>query len=94
VRGGGVFEAFGLPGFGCFTPTLEREAPMTEMSPLRRRMIEDMKSAICRLRPNDRMCMRLPSSAASSAARLTSLVWRTSGPFRFIWLLAGYRGRR
>jgi integrase-like protein len=42
VRGGGVFEAFGLPGFGCFTPTLEREAPMTEMSPLRRRMIEDM----------------------------------------------------
>ena len=42
MRGGGVFEAFGLPGFGCFTPTLEREAPMTEMSPLRRRMIEDM----------------------------------------------------
>ena len=32
----------GLPGFGCFTPTLERETPMAEISPLRRRMIEDM----------------------------------------------------
>jgi hypothetical protein len=34
--------AFGLPGFGRLTPTLEREPPMAEMSPLRRRMIEDM----------------------------------------------------
>jgi integrase/recombinase XerD len=33
---------FGLPGLGCFTPPLEREPPMTEMSPLRRRMIEDV----------------------------------------------------
>ena len=33
----------GLPGSGCYyTPTLEREIPETEISPLRRRMIEDM----------------------------------------------------
>jgi hypothetical protein len=42
VIGRREFGLFGLPGFGCFTPTLERELPMTEMSPLRRRMIEDM----------------------------------------------------
>src|SRR3954463_8906242 len=31
----------GLPGFGG-SPTLDGRSPMTEMSPLRRRMIEDM----------------------------------------------------
>ena len=59
MRGGGVFEAFGLPGFGCFTPILRQEVPqMAEMSPLRRRMIEDMQSEICRQRRSDVTCMR------------------------------------
>ena len=34
--------ALGLPGFGCFTPTSGTGGPDAEMSPLRRRMIEDM----------------------------------------------------
>ncbi|MGC1412198.1 MAG: hypothetical protein WA864_25010 [Acetobacteraceae bacterium] len=44
---------------------------MAEMSPLRRRMIEDMtvSNLSPAARPNDRMCMPLPSSAASSAVR-------------------------
>ena len=67
---------------------------MTEMSPLRRRMIEDMTVRNLSPATQRSYVMPSPSSAAFSAARLTSLIWRTCERSRFIWLLAGYRGRR
>jgi hypothetical protein len=65
---------------------------MAEMSPLRRRMIEDMRSAICRRRRNDPTFMPSPSSAVISLARRIALVWRMSGPSKSIWSRPGSRG--
>jgi hypothetical protein len=57
---------------------------MTEISPQRRRMIEDM--AVRNLSPATQRSYEhaSPSSAASLAARLTGWIWRTLGFFRFI----------
>jgi hypothetical protein len=65
---------------------------MAGMSPLRRRMIEDMTVPSLSPATNDHML--LPGSAASSAVHLTSLIRRTSEHSRFTWSLAGYQPAR
>ena len=67
---------------------------MAEISPLRRRMIEDM--TVRNLSPaTQRSYVHAVSKFGRFfAPRLTSLIWRTCGLSRFIWWLAGYRGRR
>jgi len=67
---------------------------MAELSPLRRRMTEDMTAVICLRRRNDPICTRSASSADTSAGRRTGLAWRTSAAFRFIWCRPAFRGRR
>jgi hypothetical protein len=69
---------------------------MTEMSPLRRRMIEDMT-----IRNLSAATQRSYVHAVAKFGRFfgrspdkLDLDWRTSGPFGFISSLAGYRGRR
>ena len=49
---------------------------MAEVSPLRQRMIEDMAIPTSRRRHNNRTSTRLPSSAATVAARQTRWGWR------------------
>jgi hypothetical protein len=66
---------------------------MTEISPLRRRMIEDMtvrNMSPATLRPSDPTCMRWLSLAASSVACRSGWVWRRSAPFRSTLSLAAY----
>jgi hypothetical protein len=91
TEGPGVF---GLPGFGCFTQPWNGRPPMTELSPLRRRMIEDM--TVRNLSPaTQRSYVHAVAKFGRFFGRcLTSLIWRTCGLSRFIWLPAGYRGWR
>ena len=66
---------------------------MAEMSPLRRRMIEDM--TVRNLSPaTQRSYVHAVAKFGRSWRRPTSLIWRTCEPSGFIWLLVGYRGRR
>jgi hypothetical protein len=66
---------------------------MAEMSPLRRRMIEDM--TVRNLSPATQRStfMRLRSSVDILAARRTFWGWRRSVPFRFIWSRPAFDGR-
>ena len=57
---------------------------MAEISPLRRRMIEDMTIRNLRLRRSNPTFMRLPSSAAISAALRTGWGWRMCAPTSYI----------
>ena len=67
---------------------------MTEMSPLRRRMIDDMTVRIYRLQLSVRMSTRLRSSPVSSGVRLRDLIWRTFVPSRSTSLLVACPGPR
>ena len=58
---------------------------MAELSPLRRRMTEDMTVRNLLRRRNDSICTRSASSAGTSAGRRTGWVSRTCAPSRFIW---------
>jgi len=67
---------------------------MAELSPLRRRMIEDM--TVRNLSP---ATQRSYLSAVSKFSRIladppTIWAWRMSARSRFIWWRPGYRGRR
>ena len=67
---------------------------MAELSPLRRRMIEDM--TVRNLSP---ATQRSYLSAVSKLSRYfgrspTIWAWRMSARSRFIWWRRGYRGRR
>ena len=64
---------------------------MAEISPLRRRMIEDIRSVICR---RNRTSMRYRSSVGILVAPLIVLAWKMSTRFSFIWLQRGSRGLR
>ena len=64
---------------------------MAEISPLRRRMIEDMT---CRRRRNNRTSMRYRSSVGILVAPLIVSAWQMSMPSRFIWLRRGSHGLR
>jgi hypothetical protein len=63
---------------------------MAEISPLRRRMIEDM--TVCRRRRNNRTSTRYRSSAGILAALLIVSAWKMCTPSRFIWLQRASRG--
>jgi len=67
---------------------------MAEMSPLRRRMIEDM--TVRNLSPATQRSYvhAVAKFGRSSAALPTGSILKTSAHSRFISWLAGYRGRR
>jgi hypothetical protein len=67
---------------------------MAEISPLRRRMIEDMTVRNLSPRRNNRTSTRYRSSAAILVVPLIVLAWKMSTPFQFIWLRRGSRGLR
>lgn len=67
---------------------------MADLSPLRRRMIEDMTVPICRRRRSDRTSARFRSSAVISANRRIGWNWKTFAPFKCIWSRPAYHGRR
>ena len=67
---------------------------MAEISPLRRRMIEDM--TVRNLSPATQQSYLNAVSKFSRilAAPLIVSAWKMSTPFRFIWLRRGSRGQR
>jgi hypothetical protein len=67
---------------------------MTEISPLRRRMIEDI--TVRNLSPATQLRTSMPyrSSAGILVAPLIAWAWKMSTPSRFIWLRRGSHGRR
>ena len=56
---------------------------MTEMSPLRRRMIKDVTVRNLSPRPSDPTFTRSPNLAASSAVRQSGLALRMSAPSKY-----------
>jgi hypothetical protein len=67
---------------------------MAELSPLRRRMIEDM--TVRNLSPATQRSYVHAVSKFSRylVVRRAGWVWRMSGPFRSIWCRAASRGQR
>ena len=66
---------------------------MTEMSPLRRRMIEDM--TVRNLSPaTQRSYVHAVAKFGRFFGRSPDKLWRMSEPFRSTWWPAGCRGRR
>ncbi len=65
---------------------------MAQISPLRRRMIEDM--TVRNLSPATQQSTPYRSSAGILVAPLTVWAWKMFTPSRFIWLRRGSRGRR
>ena len=62
------------------------------VSPLRRRMIDDMSLRNLSPATSDPICMRSRSSAAISDDRRIALVSRTPAPFRSIWSRSAFLG--
>ena len=67
---------------------------MAELSPLRRRMIEDMTVRNCRRRPSDPTSTPLRSSAVILVTRQIASDWKTYAPSRSSWWRKAFRGRR
>jgi hypothetical protein len=65
---------------------------MAEISPLRRRMIEDM--TVRNLSRNNRTSMRYRSSVGILVAPRIVSAWKMSTRSKFIWLQRGSRGLR
>ena len=65
---------------------------MAEISPLRRRMIEDMTVRNLSPATQQSTSMRYRSSVGILVAPLIVLAWKMSTHFRFIWLQRGSHG--
>ena len=66
---------------------------MAELSPLRRRMIEDMTVRNLSPATQRSYITRLRSSAGISVVRRIGWVWRMCAPSRSIWFRRAFRGR-